>query len=184
MLTDPFTPLFRAPARLGPMRAGFSQKTRPQASAVRPGFLTVSGGPGPKQFRLHQARVGLGRAARLASLATRGGHDPAAGVRVVVDGLGDGMEDALDVAIRGVLERFRRRRAITRLCPCCCHGVDPHGSSVHVGGGVRGRRTQMVSSVTFDTDLVPLSTASPATTRPRNRKAGTGVPPPSLSPPR
>ncbi|CAD6259924.1 unnamed protein product [Miscanthus lutarioriparius] len=29
------------------------------------------------------------------------------------DGLGDGMEDALDVAVRGVLERFRRRRAST-----------------------------------------------------------------------
>jgi hypothetical protein len=29
------------------------------------------------------------------------------------DGLGDGMEDALDVALRGVLERFRRRRAST-----------------------------------------------------------------------
>ncbi|PWZ24474.1 hypothetical protein Zm00014a_032854 [Zea mays] len=29
------------------------------------------------------------------------------------DGFGDGMEDTLDVVLRGVLERFRRRRAST-----------------------------------------------------------------------
>jgi hypothetical protein len=71
MLTGPlspfFGPLFRAKraglARCGP---GSDRKVSPRAYTARPGFLTVPGGPGPKQVGLHRARTRPGRAARLA----------------------------------------------------------------------------------------------------------------------